>query len=63
MVTPSKFASTPRTRRGITRRKPGRCCSIASHPIPASASTPATANGDAVSVHYDPLIAKLIALG
>ena len=60
-ATRSSAASTPRIRRTASCRRPDRCCSIASRPARASASTPASWKADVVGVNYDPLLAKLIA--
>ena len=44
-------------------RRPDAFSSIASRGCPVSGSTPAFAEGNEVSVHYDPMLAKVIAVG
>ena len=59
-ATRSSAASTPRIRRRASCRRPGGCCSTASPTAPASASTAGVVEGGEVTVHYDPMLAKLI---
>ena len=57
----SRHGSTPRIRRTDSCPRPDGCCSTASRAFPAFGSTPACVEGDEISVHYDPLLAKVIA--
>ncbi len=61
----SRRASMPRTRRAISCRRPARCAICARPPRSRACARghAACAQGDAISVHYDPMIAKLIAHG
>ena len=63
-ATRSRRGSTPKIRRAIScrDRHAARSC-VCPRPTPTCASIPACAQGDAVGVHYDPMIAKLIAWG
>ena len=62
-ATRSKRASTPRIRRTGSCRRRAACCSTASRACPGVRVDSGVAEGDEVSVHYDPLLAKVIAHG
>ena len=53
-------ASTPRTRSTASCRRSGGCCATASRRGRACAWTRGVAEGDEITVHYDPMIAKLV---
>ena len=59
-ATRSSAASTRRIRRRASFRRRDRFCSTASRRDRAFASTAASRKGSDVSVHYDPMLAKLI---
>ena len=61
-ATPSSAASTPRTRRTASCRRPGRSlATIASRVRPGVRVDSGVVEGGEVTVHYDPMLAKLIA--
>ena len=60
---PSSAASTPRTRPRASCLRPGRITRWCCRRVPGSASNAGSRKGCEVSVHYDPLLAKLVAAG
>ena len=62
-ATPSRCASAPRTRARASCRRPACWRCTASRRCPACAWTRASSEGAEVSVHYDSLLAKLVAWG
>ena len=59
-ATRSSAACTPRTRHRAFSRRRDRSCVYREPPAPACASTAGCVEGGEVSVHYDPMLAKLI---
>ena len=57
---PSSAACTPRSRRRGSCRRPGRSCATASRQGPGIRVDSGVAEGDDITVHFDPLLAKLI---